>query len=567
MPNKLTMKRHNSVISAAIDPMVRMTRFRAVAPEKSTLPRTAEMTKQRGQKRALQINSNTTILRERNKNVPLTARVEQKCRPVLKDVTNLCRKTSTEDCLTKVPKKKIMRVGNSSLNLSKVITSVDSEVYQLPAKLPPRSSNNQSYSGRKLHEQQEGNPIEIKSFPRKGAVEKAVRDAASTSTSTKLDFIDIDSDQKDPLQCSQYVHEIYNSLRVAEVSEEYKLVPDTLYLAVHFIDLFLSQNYAERKNLQLLGITCMLVASKYEEMCAPRVEEFCFITDNAYTKSEVLAMESLVLNFLGFRLAAPTAKTFLRRFIRAAQTSYKNPNLELEFLANYLAELTLVEYGFLKFAPSAIAASSVFLARWTLNQSIHPWSPTLEYYTSYKARDLKTTVLALQGLQSNTNNCPLNAIRAKYQQDKKKKIMRVGNSSMNVSKATTSVDAEVYQFPAKLPPRSSINQSYSDRKFHEQQQENPIEIKSFSRKVEKAVCDAAPSTSTKLDFIDIDSDQKDSQRCSQYVHEIYNNLRVAEVRKIDILVDFLVEKVTGTLTKVMFAQPTQGCFFTVLFKI
>ncbi|KAJ8553357.1 hypothetical protein K7X08_024035 [Anisodus acutangulus] len=452
MPNKLTMKRHNSVISAAIDPMVRMTRFRAVAPEKSTLPRTAEMTKQRGQKRALQINSNTTILRERNKNVPLTARVEQKCRPVLKDVTNLCRKTSTEDCLTKVPKKKILRVGNSSLNLSKVITSVDSEVYQLPAKLPPRSSNNQSYSDRKLHEQQEGNPIEIKSFPRKGAVEKAVRDAAP-STLTKLDFIDIDSDQKDPLQCSQYVHEIYNSLRVAElikrphsnfmeiiqrditqsmrgilvdwlveVSEEYKLVPDTLYLAVHFIDLFLSQNYVERKNLQLLGITCMLVASKYEEMCAPRVEEFCFITDNAYTKSEVLAMESLVLNFLGFRLAAPTAKTFLRRFIRAAQTSYKNPNLELEFLANYLAELTLVEYGFLKFAPSAIAASSVFLARWTLNQSIHPWSPTLEHYTSYKARDLKTTVLALQGLQSNTNNCPLNAIRAKYQQDKFKSV-------------------------------------------------------------------------------------------------------------------------------------------------
>ncbi|XP_015068399.1 cyclin-A2-4-like [Solanum pennellii] len=449
MPPTLTMKRENSVISAAIEPMVRVTRSRAAVSEKSMVASTGELPKQRGQKRALQISSNPAILRVRNKNVPLTSCVEQKCRPVLKDVTNLCCNTSNGDAVKAPKKKKIMRIGNSSMNVS--TTSVDPEVSQFPAKLPPRSSLNQSCSDRKSHEQQ-GNAVEIKGFPRKSIVRKAVPDAAP-STSTKLDFIDIDSDKKDPLQCSQYAHDIYNNLRVAElirrplsnfmetlqrditesmrailvdwiveVSEEYKLVPDTLYLAVHFIDLFLSKNYVERKNLQLLGITCMLVASKYEEMCGPRVEEFCFITDNAYTKNEVLAMEILILNFLGFRLSTPTAKTFLRRFIRAAQASYKNPNLELEFLANYLTELTLLEYGFLKFTPSAIAASSVFLARWTLDQSSHPWSPTLEHYTYYKAQDLKTTVIALQGLQLNINNCLLNVIRAKYRQEKFKSV-------------------------------------------------------------------------------------------------------------------------------------------------
>ncbi|KAK8301359.1 uncharacterized protein LOC105780915 [Gossypium raimondii] len=57
----------------------------------------------------------------------------------------------------------------------------------------------------------------------------------------------------------------------------------------------------------------MLIASKYEEICAPRVEEFCFITDNIYTREEVLKMESKVLNFLYFQLSVPTTKTFLRR--------------------------------------------------------------------------------------------------------------------------------------------------------------------------------------------------------------------------------------------------------------
>ncbi|XP_060216325.1 cyclin-A2-2 [Lycium barbarum] len=271
--------------------------------------------------------------------------------------------------------------------------------------------------------------------------------------SDALGIADIDSKHKDPLMCSLYAPDIYSNLHameldrrpsfnymekmqrdvnkgmrsilidwLVEVSEEYRLVPDTLYLTVHLIDRFLSENYIEKQKLQLLGVTCMLIASKYEEICAPRVEEFCFITDNTYAKEEVVRMESLVLNFLGFQLAAPTTKKFLRRFVQAAQASYEVPSVELEFMANYLAELTLAEYSFLKFLPSITAASAVFLARWTLDQSNNPWNPTLEHYTRYKALELKTTVLLLQDLQINTSGSTLNAIREKYRQPKFKSV-------------------------------------------------------------------------------------------------------------------------------------------------
>ncbi|XP_009798808.1 cyclin-A2-2-like [Nicotiana tabacum] len=271
--------------------------------------------------------------------------------------------------------------------------------------------------------------------------------------SDSLGIADIDSKHKDPLMCSLYAPDIYSNLHameldrrpsfnymeklqrdvnkgmrgilidwLVEVSEEYRLVPDTLYLTVHLIDRFLSENYIEKQKLQLLGVTCMLIASKYEEICAPRVEEFCFITDNTYSKEEVVRMESLVLNFLGFQLAAPTTKKFLRRFVQAAQASYEVPSVELEFMANYLAELTLVDYSFLKFLPSITAASAVFLAKWTLDQSNHPWNPTLEHYTSYTALELKTTVLLLQDLQLNTSGSTLNAIREKYRQPKFKSV-------------------------------------------------------------------------------------------------------------------------------------------------
>ncbi|KAL3819055.1 hypothetical protein ACJIZ3_004960 [Penstemon smallii] len=272
-------------------------------------------------------------------------------------------------------------------------------------------------------------------------------------------IINIDSKHQDPQMCSIYADDIYTILFASQldrrplvdyieklqgditqgmrgilidwlvqVSEEYKLAPDTLYLAVNLIDRFLSENYIEKTNLQLLGVTCMLIASKYEEIYAPQVEEFCYITDNTYTKEEVVKMESRVLNFLNFQLSIPTTKKFLRRFIQAAQVFYKVPSVELEFLANYLAELTLMEYSFLKFLPSLIAASAVFLARWTLDHSGHPWNSTLEHYTTYKTSELKSTVLELQDLQVNTSRPMLNAIREKYKQSKFKCVSSLRSS-------------------------------------------------------------------------------------------------------------------------------------------
>ena len=112
---------------------------------------------------------------------------------------------------------------------------------------------------------------------------------------------------------------------------------------------------------------------KYEEICAPRVEEFCLMTDNTYTRDQVLEMENQVLAHFSFQIYTPTPKTFLRRFLRAASSYLSQRRLELEFLASYLTELTLIDCRFLKFLPSVIAASAVFLAKWTLDQSNHPW--------------------------------------------------------------------------------------------------------------------------------------------------------------------------------------------------
>ncbi|KAI7999036.1 Cyclin-A3-4 [Camellia lanceoleosa] len=52
---------------------------------------------------------------------------------------------------------------------------------------------------------------------------------------------------------------------LVEVVEEYILVSNTLYLTVSYIDRFLSHHALNRNELQLFGVSCMLVASYAHE--------------------------------------------------------------------------------------------------------------------------------------------------------------------------------------------------------------------------------------------------------------------------------------------------------------
>jgi len=74
-----------------------------------------------------------------------------------------------------------------------------------------------------------------------------------------------------------------------EVHLKFKLLPETLYLTVNLIDRYCERKHINRANYQLVGVTAMLIASKYEEIYAPEIRDFVYITDKAYTKEQILA--------------------------------------------------------------------------------------------------------------------------------------------------------------------------------------------------------------------------------------------------------------------------------------
>lgn len=341
-------------------------------------------------------------------------------RVALGDVTNKQEKHKATTTLTRLTRSKKKELEQQNLMCSESATKL----------AQPTSPDRMSIDGEEFP---------MKRGPR--AEKAAPVDEWETVTHTDIDV----GDENDPQLCCVYVNDIYSFLRetevryhpkdymqyqkditphmrailvdwLIEVAEEYKLSSETLYLAVSYIDRYLSKKTVMRGKLQLVGVASMLLASKYEEIYAPSVDEFVYISDNTYSKEEVFCMESNVLDTLEFCLTGATTKNFLRRYLKAAGSG---SDANVQMFANYLCELSLHEYCFTKYLPSIVAASAVCLALYTLNKT-PCWTPTLEYYARLRLTD-ETFRKCINEMHHHHKAAPkltLQAVQDKYAQAK-----------------------------------------------------------------------------------------------------------------------------------------------------
>ncbi|XP_056268825.1 G2/mitotic-specific cyclin-B2 [Pseudoliparis swirei] len=274
--------------------------------------------------------------------------------------------------------------------------------------------------------------------------EEALCQAFSETLLTVQDVDEDDAEQ--PQLCSEYVKDIYSYLHVLEVQQavranymqdyeisarmrailvdwlvqvhsRFQLLQETLYLTVAVLDRFLQVQPVSPRKLQLVGVTAMLVACKYEEMYAPEVGDFAYITDNAFSTAQILEMEQLVLRTLNFALGRPLPLHFLRRASKVASS-----DIERHTLAKYLMELTLLDYDMVHYRPSEIAAAALCLSQLLLEGL--PWSPTQQHYSTYEASHLKPIMhrIARNVVMVNEGKTKFQAVKNKYSSSKLMKI-------------------------------------------------------------------------------------------------------------------------------------------------
>lgn len=161
-----------------------------------------------------------------------------------------------------------------------------------------------------------------------------------------------------------------------------KLNDETYFLAIHLIDRFLTGRSIQIDKLQLVGITALVIAAKYEEIVCPELNSFVMLSDKSFTECEIKRAEKYMLHSLEYKLDYVSPLIFIRRASKA--NNYEGKSRKM---AKYFLELMLLYPEFMKYKKNVLATTAMYLARKICNQDFN--KNLLFYYSKLERNDIK----------------------------------------------------------------------------------------------------------------------------------------------------------------------------------
>ncbi|CAB4251880.1 similar to Saccharomyces cerevisiae YGR109C CLB6 B-type cyclin involved in DNA replication during S phase [Maudiozyma barnettii] len=197
-----------------------------------------------------------------------------------------------------------------------------------------------------------------------------------------------------------------------EVHEKFHYVQETLILAIAIMDKFLSQNLVTMSKLQLLAVTSLFIASKFEEINLPRLSNFAYITDGAASINDIKIAEAYILKSLKFDISIPNPLNF---FAKPTSNPSQKPDERTIIMAKYLLEHIYCCPHFIDLKPSQTSRLAMYLAREindSINEASKPSEDDKQFWISYGQ-------LVQEIAEPSTS---LNALFEKYSNEKYHKV-------------------------------------------------------------------------------------------------------------------------------------------------
>jgi cyclin-dependent kinase 2 len=187
----------------------------------------------------------------------------------------------------------------------------------------------------------------------------------------------------------------------------------TVFFAVAIFDRFLSTRdhpFDIVQEYELLGSTCLHIASKCEDVSYISVKDLAIASHNISDGSLILKTEEIVLNALNFDLYYPTVIDFVGYYLDCIPEVMNNE--QLSEYAEYFSEASLIFPVFVGYAVSLIATAIISYALICCNAN--PWPTNLEYISMYKKPAVIPVIQLLHRMHSRMNEFGINSVVERY---------------------------------------------------------------------------------------------------------------------------------------------------------
>ena len=208
-----------------------------------------------------------------------------------------------------------------------------------------------------------------------------------------------------------------------DVHFKFGFTDETLFMTISIIDRYLSVCQITRTNFQLLGITALMIACKHEEIDLPKIDDFIYITDNAYVKNEVIKMENDVLSKLNFSFVYPSPIKFFEYL-----SLHFNFEKKHHMMGKYLMESFLLEVKNAKYKPSIISCACTYIVMKFFKMSNYHESYNKKFFNldeakeKYSEHNIKECAKDICLFVDNINKTNYQACVKKYSKPENEKV-------------------------------------------------------------------------------------------------------------------------------------------------
>ncbi|SCV03077.1 LAMI_0H05292g1_1 [Lachancea mirantina] len=240
--------------------------------------------------------------------------------------------------------------------------------------------------------------------------------------------------------CTEYLRPSLRAILVdwlVEVHLKFQLLPETLYLGINIMDRFMSLKKVSMAKLQLLAVSSLLIAAKFEEVNLPKLSQYAYITDGACSTEDMKNAELYILTTLGFEIGYPSPLNFLRRISKA-----DGYNDEARDVAKFFLEYAICCPKFTEVVPSRLSAMAMYCARRSLDK-LPRWDNTHKHYSGSvdALNDSHFRALCRELVEEIAEpSTQLNALEGKYRSERMGSVFEPAKAWCNLMAVRDCVD-------------------------------------------------------------------------------------------------------------------------------